>query len=172
MPAPWSVRFVGAVLLALAGALAGRLVQSPFRRRVEELQGWQLWLERLASEVAWQGRELSGAVAAAGRTAPPGVRMVTDRFLTLLSSARTTDELWAESVEGAPFLTAEDRTVLRELGPVLGRYSREEAAEHLAGCRARLLHLEQEARTARDGSGRALGSIVALSAVAAAVLVA
>jgi hypothetical protein len=36
----------------------------------------------------------------------------------------------------------------------------------------RLARLEAEARTARDGRGRAMGSLVALSAVAMAVLVA
>ncbi len=47
MPNPWSVRFMGALLLALAGVLGGRVAQMPYVRRVQELNGWQLWLMRL-----------------------------------------------------------------------------------------------------------------------------
>ena len=172
MPAPWSVRVLGALLLALAGLLAGRIAQRPYARRVEELQRWQTWLTRLASEVVWQGRELGRAVQAACAGTPQGVSRASQRFVAGLGSERTTDELWCDSVRAAAFLSPEDIAVLSELGPVLGRYSREQAVAHLEVCRARLARLEAEARRARDGTGRALGSLVALSAVALAVLVA
>ncbi len=93
-------------------------------------------------------------------------------FLAGLNTHLTTQELWARSVADAPFLSPEDVATLSELGPVLGRYSREQTVEHLTACRVRLARLEAEARTARDGRGRAMGSLVALSAVAMAVLVA
>lgn len=172
MPNPWSVRFIGALLLALAGVLGGRMAQTPYARRVQELNGWQLWLMRLGSEVVWEGRELSQAVQAASQGSPPGVAGVAAAFLAGLTTHLTTQEIWARSVADAPFLSPEDVATLRELGPVLGRYSREQAVEHLEACRARLARLEAEARTARDGPGRAMGSLVALSAVAMAVLVA
>lgn len=172
MPAPWSLRVLGAMLLALAGLLAGRVAQRPYARRVEELDGWQTWLARLASEVGWQGRELGRAVAAARAGSPPGVWRVTERFVAGLGSDRSTDELWRDSVRAAAFLSPEDVAVLSELGPVLGRYSREQAVGHLEACRERLRRLEVEARRARDGTGRALASVVALSGVALAVLVA
>ncbi len=172
MPAPWSVRVLGAMLLALAGLLGGRMAQRPYARRVEELQGWQTWLTRLASEVVWQGRELGRAVAAARSGTPLGVSRASQCFLAGLGSERTTDELWCDSVHAAAFLAPEDIAVLSELGPVLGRYSREQAVVHLEACRERLGRLEAEARRARDGTGRALASLVALSAVALAVLVA
>ena len=172
MPAPWSVRVLGAMLLALGGFLAGRMAQRPYARRVEELQGWQTWLRRLASEVVWQGRDLGRAVAAAGAGTPLGVSCASQRFVAELGSTRTTDELWRDSVQAAAFLAPEDVAVLSELGPVLGRYSREQAVVHLEACRERLSRLEADARRARDGTGRALASLVALSGVALAVLVA
>lgn len=172
MLAPWSVRVLGALLLALAGMLAGRVAARPYRRRVEELAGWQTLLARLASEVVWQGRELARAVAEARRGAPPGVGRATERFVQGLASRGTTEEVWRDSLQAADFLSPEDAAVLLELGPVLGRYSREQALVHLDACRQRLSRLEGEARHARDGAGRAVGSLVALSAVALAVLVA
>lgn len=170
---PVSVRTAGAILIALAAAGLSRVVRQRFLIRVEELLGWQMVLSRLESEVRWQARALPDALERCRHRLPRGVDECLETFIRAAREREeSTEVLWQEALAGATRLSPEDLAILADLGPVLGRYSRQEQSQHLSLCRERLMQAERAARLERDSQGRALPALVALAGLAVAVVVA
>lgn len=170
---PSEVRPLGAILIALAASGLSRVVRQRFRVRVEELVGWQVVLSRLESEVRWQARALPEALERCRRRLPRGVDTCLMAFVRAAREREEpTETLWQEALSGPTGLLPEDLAILADLGPVLGRYSRQEQTQHLSLCRERLVQAEEAARRDRDSQGRALPALVALAGLAVAVVVA
>jgi stage III sporulation protein AB len=165
-----AARPLGALLVGGCLWQAGRVLTRPLRERPVELKGWQDVLARLESEIGWDGRALLVALTRAQTQAPAGVARCLARFCAHAEDPISTAELWSEALHGEGFLSAEDRAVLAALGPVLGRYSREEQRRHLGELRERLRRQEMQAEAAARREGRALATVLALAGAALAVL--
>lgn len=163
--------WMGAALVAASGLGLGGALAKPFGRRVVELKGWQTVLERMESDIRWQAHDLTDALAEATAGAPPGVREAVAAFVrqASLTDARTAD-IWAAAIDEAGYLSQEDRLILIQLGPVLGRYSRVEQVTHLSFCRKRLEAAERIAVESRDRQGKAISTMVTLAGLAFAIL--
>jgi len=167
---PFWVKPLGATLLALSLWQAGQELARPFWHRRQELKRWQDVLAQLESEIGWDGRSLLSSLERVQRRAGGGVAQVLQQFCRRAEESMPTAELWADVVRQAGFLTAEDRDVLSALGPVLGRYSREEQRQHLSRLRERLRRQEEEAEAVFRREGRALATLVTLAGAALAVV--
>jgi stage III sporulation protein AB len=166
-----SPREAGAVLVALAAWQGGVLLARPFREHVRELARWQSFLRRLEAEMAWEGRDLNEALTRAGRGIGGGVEPVVAHFIREAAQpALGTAELWALALEHALWLGPDDQAHLRDLGPVLGRYSRQDQVRELEAARQALAVAERVARETEGRQARTLSSLVTLAGMAVAIL--
>ena len=143
-----------AVLLVLLGSLLGGAVwQRSQRRRIACLSGLTRALSRLEAELTGKNASLPALAALlAGEEDAAGA------FFSVLSGSipelgeRSFRQLWCEAMEGVlDALNDEEKSAVRELGTVLGRYPLDMQLSSLSRCRERLDdHLEQARRKLPD----------------------
>ena len=153
-------KLAGAALLTAAGAMLGRGLLDPARRRVRLLRSLAAGLGRLADGLSLL-RPLPEILAELeGRPFFPE--------LAAPCAAGELERAWRAAALALP-LGREEREALAELGGVLGRYAAERRAGELAQVRARLdaaAAAEEEALKTRSrpsvGLGAAAGAMLAV----------
>ena len=153
-------KLAGAALLTAAGAMLGRGLLDPARRRVRLLRSLAAGLGRLADGLSLL-RPLPEMLAELeGRPFFPE--------LAAPCAAGELERAWRQAALALP-LGREEREALAELGGVLGRYAAERQAGELAQVRARLdaaAAAEEEALKTRSrpsvGLGAAAGAMLAV----------
>lgn len=156
------IRLMGAALLSAAAVLLGFGSVVRLRRRTEDLRGLRSGLSAMERSLADRSAPLSevlqeGAVAACGTSrdffsfCAKGIPRLEGRpFVTL----------WEASLEGTPLtLELEDRRVLAELGPVLGRFDSESQTMALRTAVDRLERQAQEAVEQQRRLSKVYGSL-------------
>lgn len=156
------LKLLGAVLLTGGGLTLGLKAVGGLVRRAEALSAFSAALGLLEGELALRSPPMPDLLDILARQAkPPAAEFfdVCGRGLAGLGES-SFREIWAralESLEGA--LDREDRDILLELGPVLGRYDGEEQRRAVSGVRQRLAGQEKLVRDKLRREGRAYGTL-------------
>ena len=147
------IRLLGAALLTVGCGGLGLSAVNRLNGRVQDLRELSAGLEILQRELGWRLSPLPKALeAAAGGTHGAAARFFA--FCAQGSKQLAGDPfrtLWRKGLELSPLgLSREDRVLLEQLGPVLGRYdgeSQRQAVENvLAGLSRRLVQAEDDRR--------------------------
>ena len=156
------IRFLGAALLT---AGCGGLGLSAVRRldgRARDLRELSAGLEILLRELGWRLSPLPEALeAAAGGTHGGAARF----FAFCARESGNLDgapfrTLWNGGLEQSPLrLNREDRALLEQLGPVLGRYDGDSQRQAVENVLAGLRRLEAQAEDDRRRLGRVYGAL-------------
>ena len=147
------IRWLGAALLTVGCGILGLSAVNRLESRVRDLRELSAGLEILQRELGWRLSPLPDALeAAAGGTHERAAGFFAfcaqgSRQLAGISFRA----LWSRGLEQCPLrLNREDRALLEQLGPVLGRYdgdSQRQAVENvLAGLSRRLVQAEDDRR--------------------------
>ena len=147
------IRLLGAALLTVGCGVLGLSAVNRLDSRVRDLRELAAGLEILCRELGWRLSPLPKALeAAAGGTHGCAARFFafcSQRARQLAGTSFRT--LWSGGLEQCPLrLNRDDRALLEQLGPVLGRYdgdSQRQAVENvLAGLSRRLVQAEDDRR--------------------------
>lgn len=147
------IRFMGAVLLVVGCGGLGLGAVGYLDNRVRDLRELSAGLEILQRELGWRLAPLPKALEAAAE----GTQGSAARFYKFCAqgagrlSGIPFQQLWKEGLEQCSLrLDAEDRALLEQLAPVLGRYdgdSQRQAVEGvLAGLGRRQIQAEEDRR--------------------------
>ena len=142
------LRLVGALLLTAGAAGLGLCAAGQLGDRVRSLRSLVGGLEILMRELSFRRTSMPELMERTARQAGEPARYLFARCRDHLEELgeRSFGQIWAGAVEAEPelLLTREERTVLVELGQVLGRYDAdgqiaalERAEEGLKACLAR-----------------------------------
>ncbi len=148
------LKFLGAGLVILAGALAGGSAASALQKRLSVLEELRAALERLITQIEYHSSPLAAAMDAAARPCSGESRELLMRVSENLRSGdgAPAAEAWSEALDlvgQGSYLDATDIAALRLLGPALGASDRRDQARHLESMIGNLgVHI----REARDRS--------------------
>ena len=154
------IRFLGAALLITGCGGIGLSAVNRLDRRVRDLRELSAGLEILQRELGWRLAPLPGALeAAAGGTHEQAARFFDfcAQGAKQLAGApfRT---LWSRGLERCPLqLSREDRALLEQLGPVLGRYDGENQRQAVENVLIGLSRQQAQAEDDRRRLGRVYG---------------
>jgi stage III sporulation protein AB len=131
------MRFAGAGLLIVSGALLGVAAAARLERRLGALEELRAALERLITLVEYQSAPLAVALDDAARPCSAAPRAFLERVAANLRSGdgAPAHQAWENALESAADLLQVDRAdldALRLLGPALGGSGRKDQARHLA----------------------------------------
>ena len=147
------IRFLGAALLTVGCGGLGLSAVNRLDGRVRDLRELSAGLEILQRELGWRLSPLPKALEAAAG----GTRERAARFFSFCAQGSKQlagapfRALWSRGLEQCPMrLSREDRALLEQLGPVLGRYdgdSQRQAVDHvLAGLSRQRIQAEDDRR--------------------------
>ena len=154
------IRLAGAALVVAGCAALGLLGVARLDGRVRDLGELAAGLDALQRELGWRLAPLPDALDAAARVARGPAAAL---FARCAQGAREPDgrafqDVWREGLSAAPLrVTAEDRSFLERLGPVLGRYDGDSQRLALEDAAAGLRSLQGEAADDRRRLGRVYG---------------
>lgn len=165
----WTVRALGAVLLAASGYLAGRRMEEEYRRRVREIEGLIRCLAQMQAEITLRLTpmdEIFSALALSGEACAPFFRELADRLRA--PGETTLAAHWRRAAEHA-LPPGEARDILISLGSSLGCYDAAQECAAIA-CAAgeleRILTLSREDLSVRGTLcvrlGTACGAVIAI----------
>lgn len=156
------LKLLGALLLAGGAVFLGLSAAAQLERRVKNLRRISSALEQLARELTFRLTPMPELLSALAReTCPP----VQNFFAYCRDGLErlgevTLAQLWSEALDAVPMdLGEEERSALRDLGQVLGRYDGEDQREALSLCRVRLDHCLTHAEEERTRLGRVYGAM-------------
>ena len=154
------IRAAGACLLMAGCGALGLGAVGRLDGRVRDLRELSAGLDILQRELGWRLSPLPGAL----ETAAAGVHGRAARFFTFCAQgAETLDgapfrALWQEGLERCHLvLDREDRALVEQLGPILGRYDGDSQRRALEDAAAGLRALQETAADDRRRLGRVYG---------------
>lgn len=154
------IRAAGACLLIAGCGTLGLGAVGRLDGRVRDLRELSAGLEILQRELGWRLSPLPGALEAAAA----GVHGRAARFFTFCAQgAGTLDgapfrSLWQKGLEQCPLmLDREDRALVEQLGPVLGRYDGDSQRQAVEGVVLGLARRREQAEAERQRLGRVYG---------------
>ena len=154
------IRFFGAALLILGCGGLGLSAVNRLDSRVRDLRGLSTGLEILQRELGWRLSPLPEALeAAAGGTQDRAARF----FACCAQGSRQLAGVpfrtfWSRGLEQCPLrLSREDRALLEQLGPVLGRYDGDSQRQAVENVLAGLSRQQAQAEDDRRRLGRVYG---------------
>ena len=154
------IRFLGAALLTAGCGGLGLSAVSRLDSRVRDLRELSAGLEILQRELGWRLAPLPRALEAAAG----GTQGRAAQFFTYC--ARESKQLagipfralWSRGLEQCPVrLSREDRALLEQLGPVLGRYDGDSQRQAVENVLAGLSRQQAQAEDDRRRLGRVYG---------------
>ena len=167
------IRAAGACLLMAGCGALGLGAVGRLDGRVRDLRELSAGLDILQRELGWRLSPLPGAL----ETAAAGVHGRAARFFTFCAQgAETLDgapfrALWQEGLERCHLvLDREDRALVEQLGPILGRYDGDSQRLALEETAAGLRTLQGAAADDRDRLGRVYGVLGVTAGLFAAIL--
>lgn len=154
------IRLMGAVLLVAGCGSLGLGAVSRLDDRVRDLRELSAGLEILQRELGWRLAPLPEAL----ETAAGGTRGCAARFFEFCArgakhlSGTPFQRLWQEGLDQCPLrLDREDRALLEQLGPVLGRYDGDSQRQAVEAALAGLGRCQVQAGEERRQLGRIYG---------------
>lgn len=154
------IRAAGACLLMVGCGALGLGAVGRLDGRVRDLRELSAGLDILQRELGWRLSPLPGAL----ETAAAGVHGRAARFFAFCAQgAGALDgapfrSLWQEGLDRCPLvLDREDRALVEQLGPVLGRYDGDSQRQALEGVVAGLARRREQAEEERRRLGRVYG---------------
>lgn len=154
------IRLAGVCLLVAGCGALGLGAVGRLDGRVRDLRELAAGLAILQRELGWRLSPLPGAL----ETAAAGVHGRAARFFTYCAQGvgsldgESFRELWWSGLAKCPLtLAREDRALLEQLGPVLGRYDGDSQRQALEGVLAGLARREALAEEDRRRLGRVYG---------------
>lgn len=154
------IRAAGACLLMAGCGALGLGAVGRLDGRVRDLRELSAGLDILQRELGWRLSPLPGAL----ETAAAGVHGRAARFFTFCAQgAGALDgapfrSLWQEGLDRCPLvLDREDRALVEQLGPVLGRYDGDSQRQAVEGVVAGLARRREQAEEERRRLGRVYG---------------
>jgi len=150
------LKFLGAGLVILAGALGGGSAAAALEKRLSVLEELRAALERLRSQIEYHSAPLAAALDAAAK---PCSGESKELLLCVAENLRSGDgapagEAWSRALDlvgSGSHLNVPDIAALRLLGPALGASDRKDQARHLESMIGNLgVHI----REARDRSAK------------------
>lgn len=154
------IRLVGAALLIAGCGGLGLDAVSRLDGRVRDLRELAAGLELLRRELGWRLTPLPEALSAAEQGAQ-GHAAQFFRFCAQRAgclSGIPFQQLWREGLEQCPLrLDQEDRVLLEQLGPVLGRYDGDSQCQAVDKALAGLARQQAQAEENRRRLGRVYG---------------
>lgn len=154
------IRAAGACLLMVGCGALGLGAVGRLDGRVRDLRELSAGLDILQRELGWRLSPLPGAL----ETAAAGVHGRAARFFTFCAQgAGELDgapfrSLWQEGLERCPLtLDREDRALVEQLGPILGRYDGDSQRQAVEGVVAGLARRREQAEEERRRLGRVYG---------------
>ena len=143
------LRLLGAAGVLAAGLGLGNLAAARYQARTRELTALRTALELFATQIAYTATPLPDALRRTGRFVGGGAGRLLDRAVAILEGEEgvSAGEAWelALTREELP-LTARDREVLRDLGPLLGEAGCQDQLRQLTLATQRLSAQEAESR--------------------------
>jgi len=168
-----ALRVALSLLIALAGYEIGAMLADRQRRRVLEIEAWQVLLHVLASDVSYTSLPLERALRAAGRPGKGLAHEFAQQLSGRLGGHVLLADAWREELERLrprSCLTADDVAPLLELGEQLGRYGRDEHRGFFVRCQERLALQRQAAAEESARGGRMWRTLGAVAGVALALV--
>ena len=145
------IRGVGMVLILSGCFWMGNRRAVDLERRAAALEGLAAGLEQLRCELLLAAEPLPRLFGRLSRSAPRPCGALFETCGAALGGEEPFHRIWAEEVDGIPYLHPEDARLLAPLGTLLGRYPGVEQAKGLEQvCRA----LERQGELAREESRR------------------
>lgn len=163
------MRLTGALLLVLAGLLAGLGAAGEMKKTVCRREELCLLLERVAYELERFRTPLPELFSALARHEEGAARALCRGVESRISELGRVsfEEIWRD---GIAFLPPEERHILAGLGSVLGRYGAEQQLPALASCRRDMETALGKARARASELGRVYIGLCTGGGVLAAVL--
>lgn len=156
------LKLLGGILLLGGGLALGLGAVGELDTRAKGLAAAAASLNLLEGELAFRLPPMPDLLETLARRAPPpadAFYAACGRGMALLGE-RPFEAIWADALEEEPMgLAPEDRAVLRELGPVLGRYGPEDQRRAAEAARVRLEAAAERVRERRRREGRAYGTL-------------
>lgn len=154
------IKMLGAVLLAAGCGAMGLGAVGRLDGRVRDLREISAGLETLHRELGWRLSPLPKALEmAAGETRGPAAQFF--EFCARKAgclSGTPFQQHWQEGLEKCPLrLDGEDRALLEQLGPVLGRYDGDSQRQAVENALSGLGHRQAQAVEDRQRLGRVYG---------------
>lgn len=153
-------RLLGAALVVAGCVSLGLCAVAWLDGRVRDLGELAAGLDALQRELGWRLSPLPGAL----ETAAAGVHGRAARFFSFCAQGAGTLDgapfraLWQEGLERCPLvLDREDRALVEQLGPVLGRYDGDSQRQAVEGVVAGLARRREQAEEERRRLGRVYG---------------
>lgn len=154
------IRMAGVCLLTAGCGALGLGAVGRLDNRVRDLMELSAGLDILQRELSWRLSPLPGAL----ETAAAGTHGRAARFFAYCAQGSASLDgtpfraLWAEGLARCPLgLDREDRALLEQLGPVLGRYDGDSQRQALEGVLAGLARRQELAAEDRRRLGRVYG---------------
>lgn len=167
------IRMLGAVLLIAGCGGLGLGAVGRLDGRVRDLRELAAGLELMRRELGWRLTPLPKALGTAeagtqGRAAQ-FFRFCAQRAVCL--SGMPFQQLWREGLERCPLcLDREDRALLEQLGPVLGRYDGDSQCQAVEKVLAGLVRQQAQAEENRRRLGRVYGVLGVTAGLFLAIL--
>lgn len=156
------LKLMGAMLLLGGGLALGLGAVGELDTRARGLSAMAAALNLLEGELAFRLSPMPDLLETLAHRAPqPAAAFFTacGRGMEHLGE-RPFEMIWADALAEEPMgLADEDRLVLRELGPVLGRYGLEDQRRAAEAARQRLEAAAERVRECRRREGRAYGTL-------------
>ena len=156
------LKLLGALLLLGGGLALGLGAVGELDARSRGLAAVAASLNLLEGELAFRLPPMPDLLETLSRRAPPPANSffaVCGRGMDRLGE-RPFEAIWTDALEKEPMgLAEEDRSALRELGPVLGRYGPEDQRRAAEAVRMRLEAAAERVRERRRREGRAYGTL-------------
>ena len=152
--------FIGAALLTAGCGAVGLGAVSRLDGRVRDLRELAAGLDALQRELGWRLTPLPAALAAAAGEAHGRAAAFFERCAqgTEKLDGRSFQQVWREGLEICPLqLEREDRELLEQLGPVLGRYDGDSQRRAIEDVLTRLERQIAQASENRRRLGRVYG---------------
>lgn len=167
------IRLMGAALLVAGCGGIGMSAVGRLDGRVRDLRELAAGLELLRRELGWRLTPLPEALAAAAE----GTQGRAAQFFQFCAqragrlSGTTFQQLWREGLERCPLrLDREDRALLEQLGPVLGRYDGDSQCQAVDKALAGLARRQTQAEENRRRLGRVYGVLGVTAGLFLAIL--
>lgn len=157
-----ALKLLGSALVLASGGYLGVEMASSYRRRPRELAALRAGLQLLETEIVYGATPLPTALRRVALGLEGVAGDLFQRAGLILAHGRgiTGGEGWVRALEEVyprSALTREDLEALRLLAPSLGASDRGDQVKHLALCRERLAHLEEQAKDQSSRYGRVWG---------------
>lgn len=164
------MRFVGALLLVVSTILLSRQAGRPFRTRVRALEQWQGFFDHLAPLIGFRQMPLLQAFETACRPYPmvaPAVR----RLKEVLGTGQLSfEEGFSQVIGEVAHLWSEDRTILIDLGYVLGKSDKSYQEHHLEALKPEVQRLLKRAREDGIKHARLIETLGAVAGIGLAII--